>query len=192
VRKFSSKEVLFATKVGGTSLNLQAVNNVVFFDKPWSVGEIIQNIGRIARMDTTYNDLRAYFLDAEKTIDIYKTAMLSSNLGMVKSIIGGFNFTEMYFNPVRKEQIIQLRKSLLWGTERSKGKTPGIKEKAGDSRINPSPGGNGPEHNHHTDNNNEVMEPEGSIDDEINTPNSEESSSFDDDYDSWVKQNFRV
>jgi superfamily II DNA or RNA helicase len=130
VKNLSIKEVLFATKVGGTSLNLQAVNNVVFYDKPWSVGEIIQNIGRIARMDTKYTDLRAYFLDAEGTIDDYKTSMFSSNIDMVKSIIGGFDFTEVYFKAVKKDRVIDLRKSLLW----SKDKRKKIKEKVGDSK----------------------------------------------------------
>lgn len=131
VKKLSTKEVLFATKVGGTSLNLQAVNNVIFFDKPWSVGEIVQNIGRIARMDTKWDVLRAYFLDAENTIDEYKTAMLSANLEMIKSIIGGFGFTEVYFSSVKKEQVIALRKSLLWCKERRGAENP---KKAGDKR----------------------------------------------------------
>ena len=119
IKNLCAGEVMFATKIGGTSLNLQAVNNVIFYDLPWSVGEIIQYIGRISRMDTTYEDLRAYVMSARETIDDYKVAMLSSNLDMVRTVIGGFGFTDVYFNAIKRHQIIELRKSLLWKTAKT-------------------------------------------------------------------------
>ena len=114
-RKLAPKEVLFASKVGGVSLNLQAVNNVVFFDLPWGTGDIIQNLGRITRLDTTYEDLNVWFITAKGTIDKYKTALISSNMELVRKVLGGYGFMKAAFKSVKRQSVIELRRSLLWG-----------------------------------------------------------------------------
>lgn len=114
-RSLSPAEVLFSSKVGGTSMNLQAVNNVVFFDMPWSVGDILQNIGRVTRVDSTYDHQNVYFICAKGTIDQYKTALVSANMALLKKVIGGYGFMETCFKRVQRQTVIELRRSLLWG-----------------------------------------------------------------------------
>jgi len=114
-RNFGPNDVLFATGVGGVSLNLQAVNNVIFYDIPWSVGKVMQYLGRVTRTDSTFDSMNVIFLGVQRTIDEYKLALVSSNLHVLRSILSGFGFVEAYFTMVKKAAIIQMRRSLLWG-----------------------------------------------------------------------------
>lgn len=114
-RNLAPKTVLFMSKAGGKSLNLQAVNNVVFFDLAWESGEIIQTLGRITRIDTTYEDLNVWFITAKGTIDQYKISLLSSNLDLVRRVLGGYGFLAQCFKPVKRHTVVELRGSLLWG-----------------------------------------------------------------------------
>ena len=113
-KAFGQNDVLFATKVGGISLNLQACNNVVFMDIPWSVGDVLQACGRITRMDSKFPVMNVMNIIASDTIDTYKQQMLSSNLHLMKAIMSGFGFVEGQFAPVKKASIAALRRSLLW------------------------------------------------------------------------------
>lgn len=116
--KMAPGVVLFATMVGGVSLNMQAVNNVVFYDIPWSVGNVLQCVGRVARVDSTYDSQNVYFISVKETIDQYKTALLSSNLHLLKAILGGYGFMKESFTNFRRKAIVDLRKSLLWRSQK--------------------------------------------------------------------------
>jgi superfamily II DNA or RNA helicase len=122
VMRLAPKDVLFATRAGGTSMNFQAVNNVIFFDLPWSVGEFLQNMGRITRSNTTYSELNVHLILAKDTIDEYKYALIQSNLAIQKDLFGGFNFADIYFSKIRRQSVIELRKDLLHGIRMRGGK----------------------------------------------------------------------
>lgn len=115
-RSLKPKECMFlTTDVGGESLNLQAVNNVIAYDMPWAVHELAQLLGRITRSDSTYEKFNARFICVRGTIDEYKLAVISANANLFKKLIGGMAFIGLYFDQVQKSQIEGLRKSLLWG-----------------------------------------------------------------------------
>lgn len=131
-RRLSVGEVLFSTKAGGQSMNLQAVNNIVLFDLPWSAREILQSIGRITRNDSVYDEFKIHIFSAKDTIDEYKLCLFQSNLQVQKDLFGGFNFADVYLKRMQKDLVVALRGSLLHGV-RTKGKKilPTIKCKCG-------------------------------------------------------------
>jgi len=113
-KNFGPNDVLFATMVGGVSLNLQSVNNVIFYDIPWSVGKVMQCLGRVTRMDSTFDAMHVIFLGMKATIDEYKLAMVSGNLHVLRAILSGFGFVDMYFDNIRKRAVEHMRRTLLW------------------------------------------------------------------------------
>lgn len=114
-RTIGPGDTLFCTGVAGVSLNFQAVNNVVLYDMDWSVGDVQQYIGRITRIDSTYLDMNVHLLTATGTIDEYKLNLFNSNLTLAKKILGGWGFLDVYFKKVERQQVMALKKSLLWG-----------------------------------------------------------------------------
>lgn len=70
------------------SINLQAVNNVVVYDIPFAIGDLIQLIGRVCRCDTTYETQHVYFLEVQETIDTYKRLLVQSNASLIKEVLG--------------------------------------------------------------------------------------------------------
>lgn len=84
----SPKDVVVITRAGVQSINLQAVNNVVFYNTPFAVGWMIQGIGRVARMDTKYPEQNIYILEAKDTIDTYKRILVESHAQLIEAIFG--------------------------------------------------------------------------------------------------------
>lgn len=117
----SVNECLFATKVGGTSLNLQAVNNIIFYDIPWGAHEVFQNIGRITRMDSSYNVFNIYFILAEDTIDIYKYMLFQNVSTLHKAIFGNIPVAPGYMASVKRDMVLAIRNSILWGKKKKVG-----------------------------------------------------------------------
>lgn len=114
-REVSPGDVCFCTGVAGVSLNFQAVNNVFLYDMDWSVGDVQQYIGRITRIDSTYLDMNVHIPIAKDTIDQYKVALFNTNMNLAKQILGGWGFLDVYFKKIERQQVMALKKSLLWG-----------------------------------------------------------------------------
>ena len=114
-KELSCCEFLFSSQVGSSALNFQAVNNVILYDIPWSTGGIQQTIGRITRVDTTYDLLRVYMIIANGTIDEYKYNLFCSNMKIVNSLVKDFRFIQDFIESAKtKKEIIKMRKELLW------------------------------------------------------------------------------
>jgi superfamily II DNA or RNA helicase len=123
------QECVFATRAGGVSFNFKTVNNIILYDVPWDSLDFIQEMGRITRSDSTYTDFNIYIFLAKDTIDEYKYCLVQTCIALQRKLFGGMNFAKLYFPRLRKETLIALRKSLLWGIKKS-GKfvlTPNVK-----------------------------------------------------------------
>lgn len=99
------------------SLNLDSVNQLLFYDTPYSIVTVSQTIGRIVRMSSPYTEFYIYFLSIKETIDEYKVRLISTHSELVKQILGGYrNLPDMkYHSP---EVMKALRRSLLWKQEK--------------------------------------------------------------------------
>lgn len=84
-----AKDIIIITRAGSASINLQKVNNIIFYDIPFAVGSIIQSTGRITRTDTKYEKQHCYYLECVDTIDSYKRFLLQSNADLIRKILGG-------------------------------------------------------------------------------------------------------
>lgn len=82
------KDICIITKAGCQSINLQAVNNIIFYNIPFAVADLIQGVGRITRLDSKYNEQNCYFIEAEDTIDTYKILLIQHHTHLIKALFG--------------------------------------------------------------------------------------------------------
>lgn len=86
--KTPAYKCLIITDAGGASLNLQAVNNLVFFNLPFGIGKFIQVRGRIVRQFSKYDKFFIHILQATNTIDEYKHIKITQQQQIYSSIFG--------------------------------------------------------------------------------------------------------
>lgn len=107
-----NKTIVIITKAGTASINLQKANNLIFYDTPFTLLDVIQAIGRICRADTSYEVQRVYFLEVRDTIDTYKRKVVESKIKNVQNLFGSNpTLPQIKDEKIDKEQ---LKKSLLW------------------------------------------------------------------------------
>lgn len=82
------KEIILCSQAASQSRNLQRANNLICFHCPFSIGRVIQTLGRICRLDTTYDKQNIYFIGVSNTIDTYKTSLFKSHTSLINSILG--------------------------------------------------------------------------------------------------------
>lgn len=111
------KDIVIVTKAGSKAINLQAVNNVVFYDIPFSIGDFIQMSGRVTRIDTEYNKQNLYILEVSQTIDTYKRILLQSHANLIKDLFGS-NSTLPYTKGAEEDMVKRYRQyfknKFLW------------------------------------------------------------------------------
>lgn len=120
---------VFLTSAGAQSLNLDAVNNLLLFDIPFSVMEVSQLIGRIARMSSPYKEFNVFMLETLGTIDQYKTQLIGVHAKLIHDVIGGYkNLPDVGFLP--PAELKALKNDLLW-VYRKEGKRNGKRVSGG-------------------------------------------------------------
>jgi SNF2 family DNA or RNA helicase len=89
----SGVNVILITTAGSESLNLQAAEHFVFLDHPWSEGDLVQLIGRMVRIGSSYVTVVAHHFLArrrsgEKTIDHHVLKALRSKMNLADKVSG--------------------------------------------------------------------------------------------------------
>lgn len=116
-KNLKRKDIVIVTKAGCQSINLQAVNNVIFYNIPFSLGNYIQMVGRVARTDSVYSEQNIYMLEAIDTIDTYKRLLLESHMTIVQKIFGR-DPVMPYYGDIEKDIANRykryLKNTLLW------------------------------------------------------------------------------
>lgn len=110
----SSKDILIITSAGSESLNLQGVNCILFYDIPFSVGKILQVIGRVTRMDTAYSKLYVYVTYMKNTIDEYKYLLFLDNANLIKQLIGSDANMPIDLKELDRSNLEILKNKYLW------------------------------------------------------------------------------
>ena len=67
---------------------MQAINNVIFYNTPFALGWFIQCVGRVARMDSKYDQQNIFILEASDTIDTYKRLLVQDHSELIRIIFG--------------------------------------------------------------------------------------------------------
>lgn len=79
---------MFLTQAGSAALNLQSANVLIFYDTPWSFGDLYQTIGRAQRIGSIHPHVHVIHLCCKKTIDEHVLKILEEKKDLVTDVIG--------------------------------------------------------------------------------------------------------
>ena len=113
------KEIVLCSQAASQSRNLQRANNIVLWNVPWSCGRLIQVVGRVCRMDSTYNHQNIYFISVNNTVDEYKIELFKRRISLIKVLLGAesistLNSSECCYIDVDYSDVKELKKYMLW------------------------------------------------------------------------------
>lgn len=80
--------VVLITMAAAEAINLQAAKAIIFYDSPWSAGDLIQILGRMIRIGSIHDRVHAIHLEARKTIDERVSQVLAKKMGLVEAVLG--------------------------------------------------------------------------------------------------------
>lgn len=116
-RKLSPRDIVIVTKAGCESLNLQAVNHVIFYDIPFAVSAVIQMLGRICRMDSVYPVKYCHLIEVKDTVDSYKRMLFAEHKQLIVEVLGEDrnlpNFSELDRETITKMHQY-MKNKFLW------------------------------------------------------------------------------
>ena len=113
------REIVLCSQAASQSRNLQRANNLILWNVPWSCGRLIQVLGRICRVDTTYDHQNVSFISVNSTIDEYKIELFKRRISLVKVLlgiesVGTLDNCECCYIDVDYSDIKELKRHLLW------------------------------------------------------------------------------
>lgn len=113
-KEFGPRDLLLLTSAGKESLNLKAADELWFYDIPFSLGDVIQTVGRMTRMDSVYSDFKVYLPAMEETIDVYKMNMMVHKSALVSAVLKQEATIPKSNRKVSANDLKELRRELLW------------------------------------------------------------------------------
>jgi hypothetical protein len=113
-RSGAENKALIITKAGGASLNLQSTNNLIFYDIPFSVGNFIQVVGRVARYFSEFKHYNIFFPTITDTLDDYKFSYVSSRKDIIEDVLQNKCLPQGELDSYNADLLQQLRSRTLW------------------------------------------------------------------------------
>jgi len=80
--------VIFITTAGSAAINLQSANVIMFYDTPWSYGDVYQTIGRAQRIGSIYKHVVLIHLVCKRTIDEHVLKILDKKKVLIRDVMG--------------------------------------------------------------------------------------------------------
>ena len=80
--------LIFITTAGAASLNLQAAGVLIFYDTPWSYGDLVQTIGRAQRIGSIQEHVLIIHLVNKGTIDLRVINKVTGKKQLSDEILG--------------------------------------------------------------------------------------------------------
>jgi intein/homing endonuclease/superfamily II DNA or RNA helicase len=80
--------IMFITTAGSASLNLQAAGVIIFYDTPWSYGDLVQTIGRAQRIGSIQEHILLLHFINKGTIDVRVMSKVSDKKDLSDDILG--------------------------------------------------------------------------------------------------------
>jgi SNF2 family DNA or RNA helicase len=81
-------KVIFITQAGSAAINLQAAGVILYYDTPWSYGDLYQSIGRAQRIGSIREHILLLHMINKKTIDEHVLQVLEGKKDLINTIIG--------------------------------------------------------------------------------------------------------
>jgi SNF2 family DNA or RNA helicase len=79
---------IFITSAGSAALNLQSANIILFYDTPWSYGDLYQTIGRAQRIGSIYAHIHVIHMLNKKSIDEHVIKILEGKKTLITDVMG--------------------------------------------------------------------------------------------------------
>jgi SNF2 family DNA or RNA helicase len=106
--EFSDKtkdiNAIFITQAGSAAINLQAANVILFYDTPWSYGDLYQTIGRAQRIGSVYSHVHLIHMVNRGTIDDHVLRVLFAKKDLVTEIMGDIAEGSLEFS--KKDELV--------------------------------------------------------------------------------------
>lgn len=119
-------KTLFISDAGGESLNLQVVNDIIFYNIPCPIGKFRQVAGRICRLGSNYDKFNIKLLMCENTLDQYKY-MYNTSLSEIYMNLFGTHIclpSAEGISSFNTYLLQQTRKTMLWDSNKTLNKEP--------------------------------------------------------------------
>lgn len=84
----SGYDIIFITKAGSAGVNLQTAEHLVFYDAPWSFGDLYQIIGRAQRLGSLHAEVIVTYLSVIGSIDEHVLDILDEKRDLVDKVMG--------------------------------------------------------------------------------------------------------
>lgn len=81
-------QAIFITSAGSAALNLQSANVILFYDTPWSYGDLYQTIGRAQRIGSIYAHIHVIHMVNKKSIDEHVIKILEGKKTLITDVMG--------------------------------------------------------------------------------------------------------
>lgn len=111
------KQCIIMTKAGIRGANLQFCESTLIYDCPTNIRDLVQLLGRQARIGSPYKKWYAPFIGVRGTIDEYKLMYVMANSEMALSLLRGHLVLPENDRTVTRQDIIDMRKALIWKTQ---------------------------------------------------------------------------
>jgi len=80
--------IIFITTAGSASLNLQAASVIIFYDTPWSYGDLVQTIGRAQRIGSIQEHVLLLHIVNKASIDMRVMQRVASKKELSDEVLG--------------------------------------------------------------------------------------------------------
>lgn len=81
-------QVIFITTAGSAAINLQKARVILFYDTPWSYGDLYQTIGRAQRIGSLHSHVLLLHMVNKGTIDEHVLKILETKKSLINTIMG--------------------------------------------------------------------------------------------------------
>jgi len=105
--------IMLITNAGSASLNLQAAGVIIFYDTPWSYGDLVQIIGRAQRIGSIQEHVVLLHLANKGTIDMRVLNRVADKKDLSDEVIGDTALGALDFTTTEDKIIDSLYNDLL-------------------------------------------------------------------------------
>ena len=113
--------VIFITTAGSASINLQSAGVIIFFDTPWSYGDLVQTIGRAQRIGSIQDHILIIHLINKGTIDVRVMNRVTDKKDLSDEILGDTAEGALDFTANEDNAVDDLFSEILKDAERIDG-----------------------------------------------------------------------
>lgn len=111
-------KLIFITSAGSASINLQAAGVIIFYDTPWSYGDLVQVLGRAQRIGSIQDHILILHLVNKGTIDVRVMNKVTDKKDISDQVLGDTAQGALDFSTNEASVIDDLYQELLKDAEK--------------------------------------------------------------------------